>query len=143
MLARKGVKLRLPESPTKRHPRPKGPDWPTVEAVVLRDEGRCVCCGQLLLGVRGWDWSIHHRRGRDGRSDSHQPQNLILVCGADNQSGCHGFIHQRRSESQPNGWWLSRIAGTDPRFAPLLVGQERWVYLTSTGEYSDNPPTKP
>lgn len=131
----------LPESPTKRHPRPKGPGVDAVLTVIRRDGSRCVVCGEMTAGSRGMDWSIHHRRGRDGKADSHQPQNLILVCGGDNQSGCHGLIHQRRSESQPAGWWISRIVGTDPLTVPLLVdGQSRWVYLTAFGEYSLHPP---
>lgn len=119
----------------------RGPDFYTVEKVLTRDGGRCVCCGTELFGDRAVDWSVHHRRGRDGKPDSHKPQNLITVCGGGNESGCHGRIHQRRSESQPNGWWLSRIAGTDPLTVPVLVGHgSRWVYLTASGEYADNPP---
>lgn len=117
-----------------------GLDAATVEIVVLRDAG-CIVCGAPLAGERGIDWSIHHRRGRDGKPDSHAPQNNVVVCGGDNVTGCHGRIHSRRSEAQPNGWWLSRIAGTDPLAVPLLVEHEsRWVYLTADGEYSDEPP---
>lgn len=121
--------------------RARGPDKPTVELVLERDRGCCVCCGVRLYGERGVDWSIHHRRGRDGKPDSHQPQNLITVCGGNNHTGCHGLIHQRRSESEPKGWWLSRVGGVDPLTRPVLVDREsRWVYLTADGRMSDSPP---
>lgn len=123
--------------------RQSGPSRETVQLVLLRDEG-CVVCGVELSGQRGLDWSIHHRRGRDGKPDSHQPQNLLSVCGGDNVTGCHGRIHSRRSESQPNGWWISRIAGTDPLTVPLLIEHEsRWVYLTADGDVSEDPPEGP
>ena len=123
-----------------RRVRSTGPDAETVALVVYRDRG-CIVCGGPLSGERGIDWSIHHRRGRDGKPDSHQPQNLIAVCGGDNVTGCHGRIHSRRSEAQPNGWWLSRVAGEDPLTVPLLMEHEsRWVYLTESGAYTDNPP---
>lgn len=110
------------------------------ELVMQRDGGCCVICGDPVEGERAWGWSIHHRRGRDRRPDSNSVQNLILVCGSSNVDRCHGRIHQRRSESQPAGWWLSRIAGTDPLTAPVLIGGSRWVYLTADGQYSDEPP---
>jgi hypothetical protein len=116
-----------------------GPTLAIVQRVVLRDGGRCVCCRNPLEGERGFGWSIHHRRGRDGKPDSHQPQNLLSVCGGDNVTGCHGRIHSRRSEAQPNGWWLSRIAGTDPLAVPVLVGA-RLLYLTAEGGTSEEPP---
>ena len=119
---------------------PTGPDRSTVETTLIRDGG-CVVCGAALSGERAVDWSIHHRRGRDGKPDSHQPQNLMAVCGGDNTAGCHGRIHRRRSEAEPNGWWISRIAGTDPLTVPVLVDREsRWTYLTADGRMSDDPP---
>ena len=119
-----------------------GPPPEVVELVLFRDGNRCVCCGwPSACGIRGVTWSLHHRRGRDGRPDSHQPQNLITVCGGDNVTGCHGRIHQNRGEAQENGWWLSRIAGTDPLTVPVLVDhRSRWVYLAADGTYSDDPP---
>ena len=119
-----------------------GPALEVVEMVVIRDHGCCVVCGEELQGERGWSWSIHHRRGRDGRPDSHMPQNLLSVCGADNVTGCHGRIHRHgKAEAQDNGWWLSRVAGTDPlRVAVLVDRGSRWVYLTADGRYSANPP---
>lgn len=130
-----------PDKPTKR---PTGPDNETVTIVLRRGlrDGRLCCevCGEPLHGYRSLDWSVHHRRGRDGQRTDNSPSNLLLVCGADNMTGCHGRIHQRRSESQPAGWWLSRITGEDPRMTPVLVDAgSRWVYLSASGDYLDNP----
>ena len=136
-----GRKKRMMRTLMSRRIRATGPDEATVQAVVIRERGCCLVCGDPLNGARGVGWSIHHRRGRDGKPDSHTVQNLIAVCGGDNVTGCHGRIHQRRSESQPAGWWLSRVAGTDPLTVPLLVDREsRWVYLTAAGTYAHEAP---
>jgi len=117
--------------------RASGPDPLTVELVVLRDRGRCVPCGMQLFGDRGEYWCLHHRRGRDGKPDSHSAQNLIAVCGASNVAACHGRIHQQRAEAEANGWWLSRVAGTDPlTVAVYVASQHRRVFLTADGRYA-------
>jgi len=119
-----------------------GPTPETVALVMARQEGRCVCCGHMLTGQRGWDWGLHHRRGRDGRPDSHQPQNLIAVHGADNVTSCHGFVHSHRRAAEDFGWWLSRTAGVDPLLVPVhVVGAvPHRVYLTADGGVADVPP---
>jgi hypothetical protein len=141
VLSRSTPLKRYPERPTKRHPLPKGPSLDVVRRVVERDEGRCRVCWDEVFGDRALNWSVHHRRGRTRRPDSNSPQNLILVCGADNVSECHGRIHQRRGESQPAGWWISRITGADPLTVPLLTENgSRWVYLGADYRVYDNPP---
>jgi len=117
-----------------------GPSSAVVDAVLERQDRDCAKCGEPLHGERAVDWAIHHRRRRDGLPDSHQPQNLVALHGADNVTACHGWAHQRRSESQPEGFWLSRVAGENPLTVPLLLSGERWVYLTADGRYSDEPP---
>jgi hypothetical protein len=91
--------------------------------------------------MRAWDWSIHHRRGRDGRSDSHRPQNLVSLCGADNHNAdCHGWVHQNSAQARAVGLWLSRVAGDDPLFVPVEVfGAREPVYLTADGRYAAKP----
>lgn len=131
----------LPEIPTKRHPRPEGPSAATVLAVLARATDvdgytRCEPCGTVIFGERGVEWSIHHRRGRDGKADSHSVANLLLVCGGDNVTGCHGRIHQRRSWSRPLGYWLSRTAGTDPLTVPVAIHGGDLRYLTVDGRYA-------
>jgi hypothetical protein len=122
----------------------KGPSPAVVDAVRRRDGHACIRCGMAAVGVRGWDWSLHHRRGRDSKPDSHLAQNLLTVCGASNVDGCHGYIHQHRTEAQDNGWWISRIGVVnDPLSIPVLVGQgSRWVYLGADARYFDEPPER-
>lgn len=141
-IKRKAMPARLPEVPTRRHPTPKGPDARTVAGVVERDEGCCVVCDVYVLGgVRGLNYSIHHRRFRDGKPDSHSPQNLILVCGGSNVDLDHGRIHQSRSWAKPHGYWLSRVAGANPLLAPVYVAKlGRLVWLTERFKYTDEPP---
>lgn len=117
-----------------------GPDRETVMLVLHRDGYRCVVCSAPCQGERGWLWSLHHRRGRDGKPDSHSPQNLITVCGGSNVDRCHGRIHARRFEADACGWWISRnqSGGTDPLRRPVLVERgTRWVLLGTDGEYHD------
>lgn len=136
---------RLPENPTTRHPRPKGPDaattWTVLNRAVRDDQICCEVCGAPVDGERGFGWSLHHRRGRDQRRDSHSVANLLVVCGSSNVDRCHGRIHSRRSESRPAGWWLSRAANENPLTVPVLIDNgSRVVYFTADGRYSDVPP---
>lgn len=115
----------------------------TVQVVLARAsrDGHpcCEVCGGPLLGERGYHWSIHHRRGRDGLPDSHTAPNALLVHGASNVDLCHGRIHGGRVEAEANGWWLSRLAGVDPLTVPVVL-HDRTVYFTADGSYSDNLP---
>lgn len=117
---------------------------PDLELILARDSvdgvPSCTRCGDPLKGERGFDWAIHHRRRRDGKPDMHSHQNCVAICGGSNVHKCHGWAHQRRSESQPAGFWLSRAAGENPLYIPILIRGEQWTYLTADGRYSDNPP---
>ncbi len=121
-------------------PRVTGPTPDVVELVLERDGHCCVVCSVRITGNRGFSWSLHHRRGRDGKPDSHLPPNLITVHGASNVHGCHGEIHRHKGDAMDAGYSLSRIAGADPLQYAVLLHGSRWVYLTATGEYSDDPP---
>jgi len=118
-----------------------------VEAVLERASLQgflgCEVCGDSITGERGWDWSLHHRRGRDGKPDSHMPQNLLLVHGASNVDACHGRIHRNREgESRLRGWLIGRNSiPSDPLLVPaLLCAESAWCYLDDLGGYADNPP---
>lgn len=136
----------LPETPTKRYPVPTGPDQDTVMAVVRRAmRGSDVCCEVCgepqYVGDRAWGWSIHHRKGRQGRRTDNSLPNLVLVCGASNLDGCHGKIHQRASWSRPLGLLLSRHGSVDPATEEVCIDREsRWVYLAADGSYANTPP---
>lgn len=103
----------------------------------------CEVCGveEPLTGQRGWDWSLHHIRGRDGERTDNSPSNLVLVSGRDNVTGCHGRIHQDRTWAKEHGLWLPRNGVQVPSsHNPVLVDSgSRWVYL-GAGEYHDAPP---
>lgn len=124
-----------PVRPIVRHPKPTGPDQDTVIAVLKRAQGRCEVCGELCAGGRGWDWSIHHRRGRQGSRTDNTISNLMLVDGASNVAGCHGYIHQYGHWSQPRGYKLSRFSNIPPAEVPVWI-EGRWVLLTAGG-YQD------
>lgn len=101
----------------------------------------CEVCGEPLVGLRGFDWALHHRRFRDGAEDQDTPQNLLVVCGGSNVDRCHGVIHSGKAYAMTQGWAISRLSKTDPAAIPVLVDREsRWVYLTARGQYSDDPP---
>ena len=118
----------------------RGASPEVVNRVIQRDGWRCIRCGQDIGGDRGLSWSLHHRRYRDGRPDSHTPQNLITVCGAANVDGCHGAIHASKTEAMASGWSITRHGWADPLIQPVLVAERsRWVYLTADGRYSDTP----
>lgn len=146
----------LRRSPMKRSPfgvklsRPKlgmsNPDAATVEMVLARASARghlyCEVCSDRVTGTRGLDWALHHRRGRDGKPDSHTAPNLLVVHGPDNVTACHGRIHRNRAgEAQDFGWLIKRNGvNTNPLRIPVLVDREsRWVYLTAAGTYADEP----
>lgn len=134
----------LSRSSIRRTYRPIGPTSDVVDVILERasQDGvpHCEVCGETAYGVRGLHWALHHRKGR-GLPDSHLPQNLILVHGASNVDRCHGRIHRSRAEAQAHGWSVSRNTLVDPLYVAILIdGGQRWVYLTSAGEYADDPP---
>lgn len=66
-----------------------GPTWPQVsEAILRRDEGRCLVCGDPAV-------EVHHivRVGQKGFDPELQrPDNLISVCRADHQAAERGRV---------------------------------------------------
>lgn len=119
-----------------------GPVKTAVEAVLTRASRRgrpcCERCGAPLHGDRGYGWSLHHRRGRDGSTSQHDPANLLAVCGGSNVDRCHGIIHADRRRAEANGWSISRNAPADPLTVAVAVdnGQRR-VLLTADGRYEE------
>ncbi len=122
-------------------PRYTGPDFGTRLKVVTRDGFRCVRCGVAVVRI---PYSLQHRksRGAGGTADPdiNLPSNLVTLCGT-GTTDCHGYVEAHPTEAAQNGWRVERW--DDPLTRPVLVDHgSRWVYLTPTSTYSDNPPVE-
>ena len=73
-------------------------DRRAYQAATERADGVCEGCGRLAPLER------HHRRFRS-RGGKTTPENLLLLCGMGNTSGCHGKAH---SAEPPAGWAISQ-----------------------------------
>lgn len=93
-----------------------GPDAHTVELVLMRDAYQCVICADPLHGLRGVDYSIHHRKLRSAGVD-HRASNLISLCGS-GTTGCHGEVHAQRNKARKGGWIV--LPTDDPAVTPVL-----------------------
>jgi hypothetical protein len=104
------------------------------ETVVERDQGRCAKCGEEIWGVRGEDFSLHHRRpagsGGDARPESHGPSNLLLLHGS-GTTGCHGEVETDREKAREVGLLVSRFQ--DPRVEPVEHAVHGKVFLRDDG----------
>jgi hypothetical protein len=90
---------------------------PEVRAIVKgRDLGWCVRCG---LTVADSPHSIHHRIRRS-QGGSHDPENLILLCGS-GTTGCHGWVHAHPAEARDSGWLLK--SHEDPLAVPVAYAR--------------------
>jgi len=110
----------------------------TVNMVLARDMNRCARCGDRVRGLRGHDWSVHHRQpagmGGSKRSDAHDTANLILLCGS-GVSKCHGWVESHRTASYDAGWLVHRP--TPPAdVAVRHAAHDGTVYLTADGGIS-------
>lgn len=107
-------------------------------AVLSRSGGRCEWCGAELCGEQGWAWSLSHRRpkgmGGSRRLDTDGAANLLVLCGS-GTTGCHGWVESQRTQALVAGLLLHSTE--DPAAEPLLLRQDRWVYLTPEGGYRD------
>lgn len=106
-------------------------DLRTARRIVYqRDGGRCARCA---LSVHGIPSSVHHRRrrGMGGTHDprSHDPRNLVLVCGT-GTTGCHGWIESHRGDAYVHGWL---IRSHDDLDTPLVDIAGRVIYLHADG----------
>lgn len=68
---------------------------------------------------------------------AHGPANLLVVCGRDNRSGCHGLIHSNPVAARDAGLLVRQ--GADPAVVQALI-RGRLASLGADGTYHF-PPT--
>jgi 5-methylcytosine-specific restriction enzyme A len=113
--------------------RSTGPRVVVVDLVYERAGYSCELDGAPVGPDRGMDHHIHHRRprraGGSARPDTNSAANLLLLC-----PPCHEVIETQRTAAVAGGWLLHD--GQDPARTPVLIGAERWLYLTADGRYA-------
>lgn len=103
--------------------RATGPDLRTRQAVIDRDQRRCVRCGEPMA-------HIHHRRPR-GMGGSRDPltnrtANLVCLC-----PGCHDWIERHRADAYRDGWLVHRW--DDPAEVAILLPDGWEMQLNNDG----------
>lgn len=113
-------------------PRPRldNPDPHTVDLVLERDNFSCSICGMGVSGVRGVDWSIHHRLRRS-QGGTHAASNLVLLCGNGTQ-GHHGVVHGAPKGAREGGF-LVPLRGNPLEVPMLHIAYGGRVLLTDDG----------
>ena len=106
-----------------------GPDAATVAAVMERDGGRCVGCGDPVHGQRGVGYSVHHRKLRSQGGDN-RLSNLVLLDGS-GTTGCHGLAHSEVAQARVSGLLLRSTEHPDQM--PVEHSQHGPVYLLDDG----------
>jgi hypothetical protein len=104
------------------------------DVVRERAGGYCECCGgPCYVG----DHAYHHRRpvgmGGSKSPETHSVPNVVLICGRDNRSRCHGDVHQNPEQAYAAGWLVKK--GAHPHRIPLLLHNGRTVLLDVNGSY--------
>jgi hypothetical protein len=97
--------------------------------------------------TRNSSWhSLQHRRARGAGGSSlpwiNSPINLALVCGSATTPGmCHEELesNREREKNEREGWVISKFGNIDPARVPLLLWDDRTVFLTSDGAYDIFP----
>lgn len=99
-----------------------GPTQETRQAVMERDQFKCVRCGRAVSGEPGRDFSLQHRipRGMGGSRDPrlNLPSNLVLMCGS-GATMCHGHVESYRADAETDGYLVPRHL--DPAEVPVTV----------------------
>jgi 5-methylcytosine-specific restriction enzyme A len=137
-------RLRSTKTPQRHTPfqlaaqRDTGPDRPTRELVLERDDYTCAWCRRTILNQ---PYSLQHRRarGRGGSSNPriNAPSNLITLCGsATSPGGCHLKCEQRTAEAGDLGFVVSLNSIHDPADIPVTHALYGRVYLADDGTVS-------
>lgn len=105
------------------------PDPATVDAVLGRDDWRCLGCGDPLCGRRGIEYSVHHRKRRSQGGDNRK-SNLVSLCGH-GTSGCHGNVHSEIARARQAGFLLRSTE--NPAEVPLEHAVHGTILLDDLG----------
>lgn len=130
LLARSALKAK---AAPKKVVRSTGPERDVVDLVYERAQFACELCLVPVGPVRGVEHHLHHRRprraGGSRLADTNSAVNLLLL-----DPSCHEVLEVQRAAAYDGGWLLH--AGQDPAAVPVLIGAERWLYLTVDGRYA-------
>lgn len=103
------------------------PEKKARQLVRDRSGGICERCSQ----ARATEWQHRVNRSQGGTWSA---ENGLDLC-----SPCHRYVTGNWTESEANGWTVR--GEDDPAERPVLIQNgSRWVYLTTDGEYSAEPP---
>lgn len=112
-----------------KQPADTGPSPQTRQAVIGRDSGQCLRCGQMT-------GQVHHRWPR-GRGGHNATSNLMLLCGS-GTTGCHGWAEHNRAAAYALGYLVP--TGFDPASVQVWAKYRGWMWLDNTGGWSPAPP---
>ena len=110
-----------------------------------RANDQCERCGMHLVRNSSWH-SLQHRlaRGMGGSSLPwiNEPVNLALVCGSATSPGmCHEELESNRNRAKnlAEGWVIPKLGNIHPARIPILLWDQRLVFLNFAGGYSVLP----
>lgn len=117
------------------------PSKATFSLVAARDGNACAWCAGQVSGVRGFDFSLHHRRpagaGGDRTPEAHAPGNLVLLHGH-GTAGCHWQVESQRARSIEFGFLVRRPFL--PAGIPIRHAVHGWCLLADDGSVTTANP---
>lgn len=118
------------------------PSSQTLRLVEGRERHRCIVCDRYLRAGEWPGMSHHHRKRRSqtyGDPERHAASNIVTVCGMDNSTGCHGWIHRHPIEARALGYLL-RSYDPAPSTVPVYSCRRGWILLDADGQWTHCPP---
>ena len=65
--------------------------------------------------------------------------NVIDVCGTDNSTGCHGWVHRHPEQARALGYLLKSY-DPEPSTVPVYSVRRGWILLDTDGQWHSCPP---